>query len=56
MKTFDSVGMLVIYPCFHAQLDTSSGAQSLDGGPSDGEPAVSPMRNRLGPNLHIAQG
>ena len=39
-------------------LDTSSGAQSLDGGPSDGEPALSPMRDRLGPNrlqLHRAR-
>jgi len=32
----------------HAQSpDTSSGAQSLDGGPSDGEPAFSPSRKLI---------
>jgi len=38
----------VCRPC--AILDTSSGAQSLDGGPSDGEPALSPNGQKLGPN------
>jgi hypothetical protein len=40
----------------HAQsLDTSSGAQSLDGGPSDGEPAFSPcMQANSNPGVQQA--
>src|ERR1700736_5151035 len=39
------------FPSICAILDTSSGAQSLDGGPSDGEPALSPNLTKLGRNV-----